>query len=476
MNFKRFVKQDFIITFVVLVLLGIGSLVIFSTTYNTGSSDLLIKQIILITIGLVIYSTLIFIDINWFKVFSIQLLLYVFIIGTLLYAVFFGSTIAGTNRWIDLGFFAFQPSEYSKVLIIMFISLVFSSENLPLEEKVKEIHKSPGRNLRLKDKFKEFIINIINDREFRGLFYIALYLLPIVILTFIQPSLGNTIIIIGISLFTLFFSTKHQSQILKILIIGLLTFLIVKNFVSFDVENVGFVFSPSVNNIFILLFLIILFLIVNYVMKNKWWLVLTVFFLTTFLLLGSVFTWNQLLGNYQRERVLTFIEGPEADPLGSGYQIIQSKIAIGSGQLFGRGFLQGTQSSLHILTQAHTDFAFASMSEQFGFVGALLLLSTYLILILRILKIAKETKSDFGRNLAFGVVGLLLIHIFINIGMNLGKLPVTGIPLPLVSYGGSSVLMTLIVLGLVQSVHASRRPVDMADSLMLTSLAGNKSE
>lgn len=211
-------------------------------------------------------------------------------------------------------------------------------------------------------------------------------------------------------------------------------------------------------------------------MKVKWWVVIGVVLTTTIFLFGSIFAWNQLLGNYQRERVLTFIEGPEADPLGSGYQIIQSKIAIGSGQLFGRGFLQGTQSSLHILTQAHTDFAFASMSEQFGFVGALLLLSTYLTLLFRILKIAKETKIDFGRNMSFGVVGLLLIHIFINIGMNLGKLPVTGIPLPLVSYGGSSVLMTLIVLGLIQSVHASRRPVDMADSLMLTSLAGNKSE
>jgi rod shape determining protein RodA len=220
----------------------------------------------------------------------------------------------------------------------------------------------------------------------------------------------------------------------------------------------------------------LVFIFITFFIKVKWWLVLGVALTTTLFLASSIFAWNQLLGNYQRERVLTFIEGPEADPLGSGYQIIQSKIAIGSGQLFGRGFLQGTQSSLHILTQAHTDFAFASWSEQFGFVGALLLLSTYLILLLRILKIAKETKSDFGRNLAFGVVGLFLIHIFINIGMNLGKLPVTGIPLPLVSYGGSSVLMTLIVLGLMQSVHASRRPVDMADSLMLTSLAGNKSE
>jgi cell division protein FtsW (lipid II flippase) len=303
-----------------------------------------------------------------------------------------------------------------------------------------------------------------------------IYVIPIVVLTFIQPSLGNTIIIIGLTLFTLFFSTKFQTVLLKIILLGFLTFFFIKNFIRFDTGTAGFSFSADVDNYFVLISSIIIFVLFTFFIKVKWWFVLSVALTTTLFLFSSIFAWNQLLGNYQRERVLTFIEGPEADPLGSGYQIIQSKIAIGSGQLFGRGFLQGTQSSLHILTQAHTDFAFASMSEQFGFVGALLLLSTYLILLLRILKIAKETKSDFGRNLAFGVVGLLLIHIFINIGMNLGKLPVTGIPLPLVSYGGSSVLMTLIVLGLIQSVHASRRPVDMADSLMLTSLAGNKSE
>jgi rod shape determining protein RodA len=476
MNFKRLLKQDFIITFVILVLLGIGTLVIFSTTYNTQSSDLLTKQIILITIGLIIYFALILIDINWFKVFSIQLILYIFIISTLLYAVLFGSTIAGTNRWIDLGFFAFQPSEYSKVLIIMFISLIFSSENLPLKENLREIRNSFHKEHGIKHNIKEMILKIVNDREFRGFFYVLIYVIPIVVLTFIQPSLGNTIIIIGLTLFTLFFSTKFQTVLLKIILLGFLTFFFIKNFIRFDTGTAGFSFSADVDNYFVLISSIIIFVLFTFFIKVKWWFVLSVALTTTLFLFSSIFAWNQLLGNYQRERVLTFIEGPEADPLGSGYQIIQSKIAIGSGQLFGRGFLQGTQSSLHILTQAHTDFAFASMSEQFGFVGALLLLSTYLILLLRILKIAKETKSDFGRNLAFGVVGLLLIHIFINIGMNLGKLPVTGIPLPLVSYGGSSVLMTLIVLGLIQSVHASRRPVDMADSLMLTSLAGNKSE
>jgi rod shape determining protein RodA len=476
MNFKKLLKQDFLITILVLVLLGIGSLVIYSTTFNTSNSDLLIKQFILILVGLIAYSFIMLIDIEWIKIISIQLFLYAFIIGMLIYAVFFGSTIAGTNRWIDFGFFAFQPSEYAKILIILFISLIFSSDNLVRKQKILKNYSVFGSKKGKMDKIINKLKTIKDNNDLRAFVFSILYIIPIVVLTFIQPSLGNTIIIVGVSAFTIFFSTRYQNRVAEILLLGVSTLMIILNFVNFNLANASFTVLKEPKSIIILIISFLLFLLLTYLIKQKLIVVGTVVIMTIISLTAIIFTWNNLLGNYQRERLLTFIEGPEADPLGSGYQIIQSKIAIGSGQIFGRGFLQGTQSSLHILTQAHTDFAFASMSEQFGFVGSILLLFIYLILLLRIIKVAKETRSDFGRNLCFGVVGLLLIHIFINIGMNLGKLPVTGIPLPLVSYGGSSVLVILIALGLVQSVNASRRPVDMADSLMLTSLAGNKSE
>lgn len=475
MNLEKLKKQDFVITIVLSILLVIGSLIIYASTYNTESSDLLTKQIILITIGLFIYFSIIIVDINWFKVPSLQLILYVLIILTLLYANTAGETIAGTNRWINLGFFSFQPSEYAKVLIIMFVALMFSKENLP----------DKNREYLLSDKtlehgfsnlIKSYIKDLWKDYEVKSMVIVIIYVLPIAFLTFIQPALGNTIIIMALTVLTLFFSLKNQWVILRIFVLALLTFFIAKNFISFDIASSGFFFTMNnFSSVFVIVCTLAI-LVFAYYTKTKLWALLAISFLTVLSLLAGIFSWNNILGDYQQKRILTYLEGPEADPLGSGYQIIQSKIAIGSGQLWGRGYLQGTQSSLHILTQAHTDFAFASMSEQFGFIGASLLLLIYLFLILRILKIAKETKSDFGRIVCFGAVSLLLIHIFINVGMNMGKLPVTGIPLPLVSYGGSSVLMTLIVIALVQSVYASRRPVDMADSLMLTSLKGKDEE
>ena len=137
--------------------------------------------------------------------------------------------------------------------------------------------------------------------------------------------------------------------------------------------------------------------------------------------------------------------------------------------LTGRGFLQGTQSNLNILTQGFNDFVFATFSEQFGFIGSVLVLILYLIIILRIIKIAIESYNLFGKYLSLGVSLIFLLHVFINIGMNLGILPVTGIPLPLMSYGGSSILTILIALGLVQSVNSSKKAVDIADNLMVTS-------
>jgi rod shape determining protein RodA len=470
MDIERFKKQDFVITLVLGVLLFIGTLIIYATTYNTPESDLVIKQLVLIVLGLSAYYLISILDLEWLKILSIQIILYSFIIGTLLYVNIFGSTIAGTNRWIDFGFFAFQPSEYAKVLIILFISLLFSKSFFPKKEKLEDFNVTRIHTSTFGKTINNLYIRLKEDREIKLLFIAFAYLFPIIVLTFIQPALGNTIIVIALATLSIFFSISSRQTILKYSILIASVAFLAKDYFSLNLDNGRFIFAYDTVHFFQVFLLILTVVLTYYLSKVKLIsIVVTLLFTIVFITLAFN-TWNNILGNYQRERILTFVEGPETDPLGSGYQIIQSKIAIGSGQLLGRGFLQGTQSSLHILTQAHTDFAFAAMSEQFGFVGSLMVLLIYLFLILRILKVARETKDDFGRNICFGATSLLLIHIFINIGMNMGKLPVTGIPLPLISYGGSSVLMTLIIMGLVQAVYASRKPVDMADSLMLTSI------
>lgn len=472
MDFNKLKKQDFVITSILITLVIVGSFMIYSSTFNTSQSDLLLKQLLLVLGGLSMYFVLITLDIGWFKVMSIQLIMYFAIIGTLVYVNFFGSTIAGTNRWIDFGFFAFQPSEYAKIVIILLMAFLFGTDFLSEKPTIKEI-KSLEIKRGLGGWIKVVIEKLKSNRDLKLSIISGIFVLPILLLTFIQPALGNTIIIFTAWILTLVSCLSNPSLVVKNSLMILVMLLIAVNFISFDVELLSFSFNfQNVNYVYIGLLTVAL-LVLYFVTKLKIWQAFLNLLFVIVIISGALFGWS-LMGDYQKARIQNFVAGPEVDPLGSGYQVIQSKIAIGSGQLLGRGYLQGTQSSLHILTQAETDFAFAALSEQFGFVGSIMILGIYLILLLRILKVAKETPSKFGKIICFGVANLLLIHIFINVGMNLGKLPVTGIPLPLISYGGSSVLMTLILLGLVQAVYASRKPVDMADSLMLTSLDTGK--
>lgn len=183
--------------------------------------------------------------------------------------------------------------------------------------------------------------------------------------------------------------------------------------------------------------------------------------LTYLLTLGLIFilslplVWQKLL-SYQKERILTFFD-PTRDPLGTGYNVLQAMIAVGSGKIFGRGFGRGPQSHLRFLPEHHTDFIFASLAEEWGFIGSLLLLGLFFLLILRIIMISQKSKEIFGFYLCLGAGFLLMFQVFINIGMNIGLMPITGIPLPLVSYGGSSLLGHMITLALVQNVAMRRR-------------------
>lgn len=183
--------------------------------------------------------------------------------------------------------------------------------------------------------------------------------------------------------------------------------------------------------------------------------------LSTYLTLGGaalfavVFAWYKLLKPYQKQRVQTFLN-PENDPMGHGYQIMQSKIAVGSGGKFGKGYLEGTQGHLHFLPERHTDFAFSVWCEEWGFFGSMFFLGIYFFMLLWGLRVAMHAKDRFGMLLAYGVTMLIFWQAIINILMVLGFLPVVGIPLPLVSYGGSSLLTTLLALGILMNVRMRR--------------------
>lgn len=178
-----------------------------------------------------------------------------------------------------------------------------------------------------------------------------------------------------------------------------------------------------------------------------------------FVLLGtvvSVASWFLVLDDYQKDRINTFVN-PQSDPLGSGYNVIQSMVAVGSGNLWGKGLGHGSQSQLNFLPEKHTDFIFAVIAEEMGFIGGAMILALFAIIFYRLFVIAEEAQDNFGKLMVLGTVFLLIFHMLINIGMNMGLMPVTGIPLPFVSYGGSSLISFLVAMGVAQSVYINGR-------------------
>lgn len=180
------------------------------------------------------------------------------------------------------------------------------------------------------------------------------------------------------------------------------------------------------------------------------------------LLLCSVllasFSWSFVLRDFQKDRIYTFLD-PSIDPQGRGYNVLQSIIAVGSGSIFGRGVGRGLQSQLKFLPERQTDFIFASTAEELGLMGSLFILGLFGVIFFRLMRAVKRARDNFGMYLTLGIFYMLLIQVVINIAMNIGLLPVTGIPLPLLSYGGSSLLTTMLALGLVQSVIARQKAV-----------------
>lgn len=337
---------DLFITIPTILLISLGILVIYSS-----EPKLAIQQLAIALIGLILFWFFSLIDLKFYK--DYLKYFYYFILVLLVIVFFLGFETRGSLRWIPLGLFNLQPSEFVKPILILILAK-FWSENNPSW------------------------INIAKS---------ALIVSPAAILIFKQPDLGTTLTIIMIWLFMLIGS---NISVIKLLLMSLS----------------GLVLIP----------------------------------------VGWVF-----LKDYQKYRITSFLS-PEKDPLGVGYNAIQSTIAVGSGEIFGRGLGRGTQSRLQFLPEFRTDFIFASIGEEFGFIGSVILLMLYSTIISRSLQIMHFASSRFNYLVVLGVLGMLFFQIIVNIGMNIGLLPITGITLPLLSYGGSSMLTTLICLGFIASV------------------------
>ena len=336
---------------------GYGLLVLYSA--SGGSEKMFTNRVMQVSLGLGVMFVMAMIPPRTYK--QISPYLYAVTIVMLVMVDVFGETSKGAQRWLNLGFVRFQPSEIAKLAVPLMVATFLGNRPLP-------------------PNFRDTAIAL------------AIIVFP-TLLVAAQPDLGTSILVCAAGIFVLFLA-------------GL----------SWKLISAGVVFLAG--------FIPIM--------------------------------WFFLMHDYQKTRVMTLID-PEKDPLGAGYHIIQSKIAIGSGGLHGKGWMEGTQSQLEFLPEPHTDFIFAVLSEELGMIGVLILLSIYLFIIARGLMLGAKSDNAFGRILSGGTALLFFVYVFVNIGMVSGILPVVGVPLPLFSYGGTSYVTLMAAFGLMMSSYVHRK-------------------
>jgi len=350
---------DYTLLFAVVILCFYGILMLYSSTRIEsigGEPYFYVKrQFLWMILGFLFLTIIIFID--YHKLVRFSQVIYFMAIVFLVMVIIFGRSTYGARRWLVIGPFDFQPSEFAKIALIIFLADFLSKNKSKL------------------DNYFYFLMPF----TYAGL---------LILLVFKQPDLGTSLVYLAILIIMLF-------------VVGV---------------------------------------------KIKY------LILTFFVALSSVPLLWFFLQEYQKKRLILFLN-PNLDPLGGGYNVIQSKIAIGSGGFMGNGLFSGLQSQLKFLPAQHTDFIFSVVGEELGFVGAILLLGLYAIILWRGVKIALEAKDLLGTLLATGAVAFLFFHIVVNIGMAMGMFPATGLPLSFLSYGGSFMISNLLVIGILLNVE-----------------------
>ncbi len=399
---EKLKKIDLNILLSLSILITVGLMALHSATLAAGGAEVWFrKQLVWIGMGTVLMLVVYLVPLEF--IFKLAPPLYVISLILLVIVKIAGVTGLGATRWIRLGFFNFQPSELAKIAVLLLLGKFYYYEK-----------RNPN--------------NLAN-------FFVAaaLVLVPF-FLILIEPDLGTSLVLLALLLPVLHWAGLRWITLFSIL-------------------SPGFIMFASFN--LIAFFIVILFiLMVLYLSRQKTILLIAVFTVNILVGLITPQLWNSLKP-YQQNRIKVFLK-PEIDPRGAGYQIIQSKVAIGSGGFRGKGWHKGTQVQLRFLPEQHTDFIMAVVGEEFGFAGNLLVLLAFAYLLIRILYVAANVKNRANRLLCVGIFIIFFFHIVVNVGMTIGLMPVTGLPLPFLSYGGSAMMLNFILIGLVLNAWFSR--------------------
>lgn len=395
---------DFKTFFITIALVVVGLISVYSATYDAGAGSIFQRQLGWAAIGFVGMIVTAILPLK--TIHRLVLPGYVILLLILLVLLIVGKTVSGSRSWFslakDLGG---QPSEFAKAATLLALAAFLSRTT-----------------------------TIISDPK--HLFAaIAIVVVPMGFVL-AQPDLGTSMVFFAMLLPVLYWAGVDNFVLAAIL--------------SPVIVAAGALFGTSFFIISVAASAVLL-----YVSRRNRFIAAVAFAITLAVGVSVQFVYERL-PSYQQKRIMTFLN-PEADPLGSGYNVLQAKVAIGSGGLFGKGYLQGTQTQLNFIPEQWTDFIFCVPGEEFGFFGASIVLILFGVLLMHGIKIASACKNRFSSIAAIGITAVFATHVLINIGMSMGLMPVVGIPLPFLSYGGSALLATMVMSGLLMNFWANRK-------------------
>ena len=433
MILRNILKIDYLLLLPVLTLIVFGILFIYSsgiTSEGVQVSNEYKRQIIWASVGLV--AAIVLSIINYRRFYNISVYIYILSLLPLIYTLLFGHVIYNASRWIRIGSFSLQMSEFVKISVIILLARFLADTD----------HNRTS--------FSRFAVSCI----------IVFIPTGIVLL---QPDLGTALVYIAILLTMIFTAGVSMRYVALMISCIALTgiFLVLPLWQTFILKRsipfLALLTNPRIIVITMIFFLLIaaIAMIGFFRFKKKYFFWLIYSSAIIVFSLGASYAARIVLKNYQIMRLIVFLD-PNVDPRGAGWNIIQSVTAIGAGGLTGRGYLQGTQSHYRFLPEQSTDFIFSIFSEEAGFLGGLIVFTLFLVIINRILFSYKKTADPFAKYVCTGLAGMISFHFIVNVGMTMGIMPITGLPLLFMSYGGSSILCSMIGIGLVLSIYIRR--------------------
>jgi rod shape determining protein RodA len=453
--------------FIFLILVFLGWINIYASVFNLEHQNIFDisqrygKQLIFIGAAMAIGFLILIIDSNFYVFFSY--IIYGFIVFLLVLVLFLGTEINGQRAWFMFGAVGFQPSEFCKFATGLALASYMNTYGFKLQTFksliiISAIIFGPAALILLQNDtgsalvYFSFILVLYREGLSGVVLFFGTLLILLFILALIISNLVLSLILLGSFLIAFYAVNAKYKQYLKIPVIyaaGILLLFIVNLMSGSEHEISDIITAGSILGTLVIL---------GYSFRKK----LTNYITIAIIFLGSVlftvsvdYAFNNILGDHQQERINELL-GIQSDPLGAGYNVHQSKIAIGSGGLLGKGFLEGTQTKFNFVPEQSTDFIFCTVGEEWGFVGSFVVIGLFMLLFYRLIWLAERQRSGFSRIYGYVVAVILFFHFLVNIGMTIGIMPVIGIPLPFFSYGGSSLWSFTILLFIFIRLDASR--------------------